>query len=66
MPISGQANKPLEPKAQSKNTPVLTPKQQLKQDAMLWAEFLYSEFQREKALREGEQQMPTHYDNSES
>ena len=30
----------------------LTYKQQLKQDAMLWAEFLYSEYKREKILKE--------------
>jgi len=35
----------------------LTYKQQLKQDAMLWAKFLYAEYKREKA-----QVMPTHYD----
>lgn len=44
----------------------LTPKQQLRQDAALWAEFLYSEYKREKALREGAQTMPTHYDNSDA
>jgi hypothetical protein len=44
----------------------LTPKQQLKQDAALWSEFLYSEYKREKALREGAQTMPTHYDNSDA
>lgn len=40
----------------------LTYKQQLKQDAMLWAEFLYSEYKREKVLLEEAQTMPTHYD----
>lgn len=30
----------------------LTYKQQLKQDAMLWAEFLYGEYKREKMLTE--------------
>lgn len=44
----------------------LTYKQQLKQDAALWAEFLYSEYKREKTLREGEQTMPTHYDNPDA
>lgn len=41
----------------------LTYKQHLKQDAMLWAEFLYSEYKREKVLLEEVQTMPTHYDN---
>lgn len=41
----------------------LTYKQQLKQDAMLWAEFLYSEYKREKVLLEEAQTMPTHYDD---
>jgi len=44
----------------------LTYKQQLKQDAMLWAEFLYSEYKHEKALREGAQSKPTHYDKSDA
>lgn len=44
----------------------LTYKQQLKQDAMLWAEFLYAEYKREKALWEVAQSMPTHYDNSDA
>ena len=66
MPISGQTKKPLEQKAQNKNLPVLTPKQQIKQDAMLWAEFLYSEYKREKALREEAQTKPTHYDNPDA
>lgn len=44
----------------------LTYKQQLKQDAMLWAEFLYSEYKREKALLEEVQTMPTHYDNPDA
>lgn len=41
----------------------LTYKQQLKQDAMLWAEFLYGEYKREKVLLEEAQTMPTHYDD---
>lgn len=44
----------------------LTYKQQLKQDAMLWAEFLYSEYKREKALIEEAQTKPTHYDNPDA
>lgn len=44
----------------------LTYKQQLKQDAMLWAEFLYSEYKREKTPREEAQTMPTHYDNPDA
>lgn len=40
----------------------LTYKQQLKQDAMLWAEFLYAEYKREKALLEEAQVMPMYYD----
>lgn len=48
------------------NTGGLTYKQQLKQDAMLWAEFLYSEYKREKALLEEAQEMPTHYDKPKS
>jgi hypothetical protein len=50
----------------NKNSSGLTYKQQLKQDAALWAEFLYSEYKREKTLREGEQTMPTHYDNPDA
>lgn len=50
----------------NKNSSGLTHKQQLKQDAALWAEFLYSEYKREKTLREGEQTMPTHYDNPDA
>lgn|GEM_PF-4374913 len=45
------------------NTSGLTYKQQLKQDAMLWAEFLYSEYKREKALKEEAQTKPTYYDD---
>ena len=48
------------------NTSGLTYKQQLKQDAMLWAEFLYSEYKREKALTEGAQTKPTHYDKPDA
>lgn len=43
----------------------LTYKQTLRQDAMLWAEFLYSEYSREKALREGAPTVkPTYYDDT--
>jgi hypothetical protein len=70
MSISGHTNKLLEQKSESKSTPpdelVLTARQQLKQDAMLWAEFLYSEYKREKALLEEAQTMPTHYDNPDA
>lgn len=48
------------------NTSGLTYKQQLKQDAMRWAEFLYSEYKREKVLLEEAQTMPTHYDNPDA
>ncbi len=48
------------------NTSGLTYKQQLKQDAMLWAEFLYSEYKLEKALKEEAQTTPTHYDNPDA
>lgn len=44
----------------------LTYTQQLKQDAMLWAEFLYSEYKREKAQEEEAQTKPTHYDNPDA
>jgi hypothetical protein len=44
----------------------LTDNQQLKQDAMLWAEFLYSEYKREKALSGEAQTKPTHYDNPDA
>lgn len=44
----------------------LTYKQKLKQDAILWAEFLYAEYKREKALFEEAQVMPTHYDKSDA
>jgi hypothetical protein len=53
-------------KPEEANTSGLTYKQQLKQDAMLWAEFLYSEYKREKALKEEAQTMPTHYDNPDA
>ena len=45
----------------------LTYKQQLKQDAMLWAEYLYSEYKREQASLEealdNEQIKPTYHDD---
>lgn len=70
MSISGRTPKLLEQKSESKNAapevPTLTQKQQLKQDAMLWAEFLYSEYKREKVLKEEAQTMPTHYDNPDA
>jgi len=50
----------------SKSMSGLTYKQQLKQDAVLWAEFLYSEYKRNKALTEETQIMPTHYDNPDA
>lgn len=62
------ASLPDEAKQKNQTTPKenkeygLTYKQQLKQDAMLWAEFLYSEYKREKVLLEEAQTMPTHYD----
>jgi hypothetical protein len=55
MSASGQSSETLEQptkklvKASSGNP--LTYKQQLKQDAMLWAEFLYAEYKREKAQK---------------
>lgn len=51
-------------KSTSTNESGLTKNQQLKQDAMLWAEFLYSEYKREKALLGEAQTKPTHYDKS--
>lgn len=53
-------------KPKDANAGGLTYKQQLKQDAMLWAEFLYSEYKREKALKEEAQTKPTHYDNPDA
>lgn len=53
-------------KPEEENANGLTYKQQLKQDAMLWAEFLYAEYKREKALLEEAQIMPTHYDNPDA
>lgn len=53
-------------KSTSINESGLTYSQQLKQDAMLWAEFLYSEYKREKALLGDAQTKPTHYDNSDA
>ena len=44
----------------------LTYKQQLKQDAMLWAEFLYSEYKRHKALLEEAQPKPTYHDDQDA
>lgn len=44
----------------------LTFNQRLKQDAMLWAEFLYSEYKREKALKEEAQTKPTYHDNTDA
>lgn len=45
----------------------LTYKQQLKQDAMLWAEYLYSEYKREQTSLEealdNEQLKPTYHDD---
>jgi len=41
----------------------LTYKQQLRKDALLWAEFLYSEYKREKELRGNAQLKPTYHDN---
>lgn len=49
-----------------KNSSGLTHKQQLKQDAALWAEFLYAEYKRNKAQCEEAQTMPTHYDNPDA
>lgn len=51
----GRTNKLLEQQTQippNENDGGLTYRQQLKQDAMLWAEFLYSEYKREKMLKE--------------
>jgi hypothetical protein len=48
-PSEQQNKKPIKGKSDGP----LTYKQQLKQDAMLWAEFLYAEYKREKTL-EGE------------
>ena len=42
----------------------LTYKQQLKQDAVLWAEFLYSEYKRKQAQAKEAQSKPTHYDDT--
>lgn len=48
-PSEQQIKKPIKEEGGSP----LTYKQQLKQDAMLWAEFLYAEYKREKALKRG-------------
>ena len=70
MSVLGQSDVSSEQKSKNTSTasekPALTPKQQLKQDAMLWAEFLYSEYKRKKALIEEVQTMPTHYDNPDA
>jgi hypothetical protein len=44
----------------------LTYSQQLKQDAVLWAEFLYAEYKREKAQLEDTQIMDTSYGKSDA
>jgi hypothetical protein len=61
--IIRQASTDKKPEANKRG---LNYKQQLKQDAMLWAEFLYSEYKREKALKEEAQTKPTHYDKPDA
>jgi hypothetical protein len=44
----------------------LTYKQQLRKDALLWAEFMYSEYKRVKEQREDAQLKPTYHDNADA
>jgi hypothetical protein len=64
-PIIGDKPKQKTEKITAADVGGLTYKQQLRKDALLWAEFMYSEYKRVKEQREDAQSKPTYHDNTD-